>query len=125
MTCLLDSQVVLWLLAEPSKIRPEVMRILKDPENGRLISAATFWELEIKRAKGKLKFEVGFSAILNDFAADELPITSKHVEALRDLPRLHNDPFDRILVAQAISEGVTLITADAFVQRYAVTILAT
>jgi PIN domain nuclease of toxin-antitoxin system len=124
MTYLLDSQVVLWLLTEPSKVRAEVMRVLKDPLNDRWISAATFWELEIKRAKGKLKFDVAFSEILRDFAADELPLTSKHIEALRKLPRLHNDPFDRILVAQAINEGLTLVTADGIIPQYQVPVLA-
>jgi PIN domain nuclease of toxin-antitoxin system len=123
MMCLLDSQVVLWLLVEPSKLRTETLQILKDAATDRVISVASFWELEIKRSKGKLKYDLNFAEILRDFAATELPVTSKHVQALRHLPQLHNDPFDRMLVAQAISEGLTLVTSDGMMQQYSVPIL--
>lgn len=123
MTCLLDSQVVLWLLSEPAKLHPQVYETLKNPDTVRFISVVSFWELEIKRGKGKLGYELDFAQILEDFAAEELGLKTQHVRTLRGLPRLHNDPFDRILISQAISEGLTLVTSDELIQQYPVTVL--
>src|SRR5687768_4457950 len=99
MTCLLDSQVILWLLVEPSRLQAETLSVLKDTSTDRVISVASFWELEIKRSKRKLKYDLNFADILRDFAAVELPLTSKHVHVLHNLPRFHNDPYDRMLIA--------------------------
>jgi PIN domain nuclease of toxin-antitoxin system len=99
MTYLLDSQVIIWAVSEPGKLIAPVLEVFESDTAVRQISAISFWEIEIKREKGKLKFDVSFERILSELAATELPVSARHVQALRALPSLHNDPFDRMLVA--------------------------
>ena len=118
MTYLLDTQVIVWALSEPNKLKPPVLSIFESGNAIRFISPSSFWELEIKRAKGKINSQFTYEEMLYGLASRELPLTTKHVPALRKLPALHNDPFDRMLVAQAITEGFTLVTSDALIQQY-------
>jgi PIN domain nuclease of toxin-antitoxin system len=95
---------------------------MKDAENERMFSAASFWEIAIKRGFGRNDFQVDPRLLrrgLLDNGYSELPIGSDHAVAIDGLPPLHKDPFDRILVAQAIVEGITLLTMDPLVAQYA------
>ena len=102
------------------------MRILiADPEAPIFVSAASFWEAAIKRAKGRLAFnEVALVAAVVESGMRQLPITTDHALAAGDLPRHHYDPFDRMLVAQALAEGLTVISSDSQFRLYDVGLLA-
>jgi len=92
-----------------------------DPANTLLFSAASLWEIAIKRSLGRADFQVDARVLrrgLFDNGYEELPITSEHAVFIDSLPDLHKDPFDRILVAQATVEGITLLTADAVLAQY-------
>ena len=95
--------------------------LIENPENELLFTAASLWEVAIKRGLGRDDFQVDARLLrrgLLDNAYSELPIASDHVVATESLPPIHKDPFDRILVAQAIVEGITLLTTDSLVAQY-------
>ncbi len=124
MRLLVDSQVLYWLLHFPEKVRSEARGTLADRANEVWYSAVTPWELAIKRAKGALRFDD--AALLRGIAAfrlRELPISTRHGLAAAALPAHHRDPFDRLLVAQAQLESLTLVTADRTLPRYAVPVM--
>jgi PIN domain nuclease of toxin-antitoxin system len=118
---LLDTQLLLWAAAEPTRLRPATRRLLRDDAHELLFSAASIWEVAIKRSLGREDFtaepRVLRRALLDNGYA-ELPVTGAHAAAVLDLPAVHRDPFDRLLVAQAQVEGITLLTADPMVARY-------
>lgn len=119
MRLLLDSHVLLWAASEPERISAEARDWIAASE--RYFSAASLWELAIKSALGRTDFVVDVAALHAGLRANqygELPVTSAHALFTTNLPPLHKDPFDRILVAQAIVEGMTLVTADATIARY-------
>jgi PIN domain nuclease of toxin-antitoxin system len=116
---LLDSHLLLWAASEPERISVEARDLIAASE--RYFSAASVWELAIKSALGRTDFVVDVAALYDGLRANqygELPVTSAHALFTTSLPPLHKDPFDRILVAQAIVEGLTLLTADPVVARY-------
>lgn len=119
---LLDTQVLLWLDAEPEKIPRQVLAQL-DRVDAVYFSAASVWELEIKRSAGKIRFDGRVTAFAERAGLAELPIAARHAEAAAALPLHHKDPFDRMLVAQAIAEGLTLVTADQRLRAYPVAVL--
>lgn len=123
MQLLLDTHSFLWWLADDAALGPTAREAIADAENLVFVSAATAWEISVKRAKGNLvapgNLEDWLSA--NDFI--ELPIEIGHAIRAGELPPHHSDPFDRMLVAQADLEGQTLVTADAEIQRYGVNTL--
>ncbi len=115
MNLLLDSHVLLWWLQDAARLRAHRDLIVTSPRA--VVSAATFWELGIKEALGKLRLGRRLTEVVPpDF--ETLPITAEHAEAAAALPRLHADPFDRMLVAQASLERVTLITSDGNLADY-------
>ena len=121
MKLLLDTQLLLWAAAEPARIKPATRRLLRDPKHELLFSAASVWEVAIKTSLGRDDFFVDPRVLrrgLLDNGYQELMISGAHAAAVLDLPALHRDPFDRLLVAQAQVEGITLLTADAKVARY-------
>ena len=120
MKLLLDTHVLLWCLSRPSALRADTRAKLEDPDNLVLVSTVSAWEMEIKRALGKLKAPPDLEEQLRQRRFTELPVHLRHVRALRDLPPLHRDPFDRMLVAQALADGLTMVTHDKRVQRYPV-----
>jgi PIN domain nuclease of toxin-antitoxin system len=96
-------------------------KLLANPENELLFSAASLWEVAIKRGLGRSDFQVDSRLLrrgLLDNGYGELPIVSDHVVAAESLPPIHKDPFDRVLVAQATVEGITLLTTDSVVAKY-------
>jgi PIN domain nuclease of toxin-antitoxin system len=121
MKLLLDTHVLLWAAAAPERLTPYARALLEDPDNQPIFSAASLWEITIKKALGRGDFDVDARALrhgLLDNGYLELPVGGEHAVAVDALPAIHKDPFDRILVAQAIVESVTLLTADAIVARY-------
>jgi len=118
---LLDTHLLLWAAGQPEKLSAEARRLLEDPRSVLYFSAASIWEIAIKRSLGREDFRVEPRVLrrgLLDNGYEELVITSEHALATDGLPPLHKDPFDRILLAQALSEGITLLTADATVAAY-------
>jgi PIN domain nuclease of toxin-antitoxin system len=113
---LLDTQLLLWAAGQPERLSASARRLLNDRRNELLFSAASLWEIAIKNTLGREDFRVEPRLLrrgLLDNGYTELPITSQHAVNIDALPPLHKDPFDRLLLAQATSEGVTLLTGDA------------
>lgn len=122
MKLLLDTHVLLWAAGSPAQLPPEARAMLENPDNELLFSAASLWEIAIKRSLGRTDFQVDARVLrrgLLDNGYLELSITSEHAVFIDSLPAIHKDPFDRILIAQATVEGITLLTADALVAQYA------
>lgn len=120
---LLDTHVLLWALAEPQKLKPETRKMIGDGANEVYVSAASAWEIEIKRALGKLRAPDDLEAQLAAARLEELPVRIQHAAALRLLPPLHGDPFDRLLIAQARVEQLTLVTQDKRLRSYEIALL--
>jgi PIN domain nuclease of toxin-antitoxin system len=118
---LLDTHVLLWAAGEPDRLPLQAVAEIENSDNDLLFSAASLWEIAIKRGLGRPDFSVDPGLLrrgLFDNGYHELPITGEHTVAVDLLPPIHRDPFDRILIAQAIVEGITLLTADEVVARY-------
>ena len=120
---LLDTHVVLWAFATPERLRPAVRREIVDPRNAVFVSAASVWEVEIKRAVGKLRAPEGFGELCRQRGFDALDITFEHAVAAGALPAHHADPFDRMLIGQAQVEHVTVVTADEAFRSYDVAVM--
>ena len=122
MSFLLDTQIFLWMFLHPKKIGPKIWACLRDSENGLYFSAASAWEIAIKVRIGKMKLPNSPALYVPRRARESnifsLPISEEHALAVADLPMEHADPFDRMLVAQAQLESLTLITSDPVFQRY-------
>ncbi|HTU36322.1 MAG TPA: type II toxin-antitoxin system VapC family toxin [Candidatus Acidoferrum sp.] len=115
MKVLLDTHLLLWAASEPKRIPKAARVLIEDRENDILFSAASLWEIAIKRSLGREDFRVDPRVLrraLLDNGYGERPITSEHVVYIDQLPPKHKDPFDRVLVAQATVEGITLLTTD-------------
>ncbi|MGH3488618.1 MAG: type II toxin-antitoxin system VapC family toxin [Actinopolymorphaceae bacterium] len=117
MRMLLDTHVVLWWLADDPTLADEVKSTIDD-ELDVFVSAATVWEIGIKQALGKLQSPLDLGAQVRDSDLGELPIRFDHAIAAAALPRVHRDPFDRMLIAQARCERLTLVTRDPTIQTY-------
>jgi PIN domain nuclease of toxin-antitoxin system len=120
MKLLLDTHLLLWAAGEPKRLSKQARTLIDNPENELLFSAASLWEVAIKRGLGREDFKVDARLLrrgLLDNGYTELPIISDHVVATESLPPIHKDPFDRVLAAQATVEGVTLLTIDSSVAR--------
>lgn len=121
MTTLLDTHLLLWAAGFPERLPHEVREFLNDPATEPVYSAASLWEVAIKSGLGRTDFSVDPRLLrrgLLENGYSELPITGAHAVAVDLLPEIHKDPFDRILVAQAQVEGITLWTMDELVGRY-------
>ena len=121
MKLLLDTHLLLWAAGEPDRLSAEARALIEDPDNELLFSAASVWEIAIKRQLGREDLRVDARLLrrgLLDNGYSELPISGDHAVAIDALPPIHSDPFDRILVAQATVEGITLVTSDRMLARY-------
>lgn len=121
MKLLLDTHLLLWAAGAPQRLPQALRKELEDTDNILIFSVASLWEIAIKRGLGRADFEVDSRALrrgLLDNGYEELAIASEHAVFTEGLPSLHKDPFDRILVAQASVEGITLLTADPQVAQY-------
>lgn len=121
MKLLLDTQILLWAAGQPDRLSPTARKLLDDPRNELIFSAASLWEIAIKNSLGREDFRVDPRLLrrgLLDNGYAELPVAGQHAVNIDSLPPLHKDPFDRLLLAQALSEGITLVTGDAILARY-------
>ncbi|MCL5284145.1 MAG: type II toxin-antitoxin system VapC family toxin [Nitrospirae bacterium] len=121
MRWLLDTQLLLWTAGVPERLPVSIRPILEDRANILMFSAASLWEVVIKRSLGRRDFQVDPHVLrrgLLDNGYQELDILGPHILRLDGLPMIHKDPFDRILVAQAIVEGLTLVTTDTTLSQY-------
>ncbi len=121
MKLLLDTQILLWAAGLPDRLSSTARKLINDRRNELLFSAASVWEIAIKNTLGRDDFRVEPRVLrrgLLDNGYAELPVTSQHAVGIDSLPPHHKDPFDRLLLAQATSEGITLVTADAQLARY-------
>ena len=122
MTLLLDTHTALWMVNEHEKLSSNAKAMLLNDANTLYFSIASLWEIAIKISIGKLLDLNGgvevFVAQINDMPVNLLPITSRYVKIVETLPFIHRDPFDRMLVATAKSEGMTILTTDENIQKY-------
>ena len=123
MRLLLDSNAFIWAYARPTELSTAARRALSDAGNDRFVSIASLWEIAIKMSVRKLDFTEDFTKALGDIAAASLPITLEHVARIQTLPFHHRDPFDRMMIAQALEEGLTIVTRDRHFQAYDVAVL--
>lgn len=123
MKLLLDTHAALWWLADDDRVGVDAARQLDDASNRVLLSAAVVWEVAIKRSLGKLRAPADLTATLLGAGVQPLPITLEHATAVEALPWHHRDPFDRMLVAQALVEGATIVSQDNRLQHYEVPIV--
>lgn len=117
MRVLLDSHSLLWAGTAPHKLGPAALNAIVDPNVDVYWSVVTFWELTIKEMNGKLPLSRGLELLAADVDAELIEIGAAHVRCLRALPLLHRDPFDRMLVAQAVIENMALVTCDRDIVR--------
>jgi PIN domain nuclease of toxin-antitoxin system len=120
---LLDTHAALWWLADDERMGREAARQLSDETNQVLLSAAVIWEVAIKRSLGKLEAPVDLAATLLGAGAQPLAVTLHHAAAVETLPWLHRDPFDRLLVAQALAEDAAIVSRDEPLGRYGVSVI--
>jgi len=121
MKYLLDTHLLLWAANEPERLSASALLLLENPDHEFVFSAASIWEITIKSSLGRADFSVDARLLrrgLLDNLYAELCITSEHALFVDTLPSIHKDPFDRILIAQAAVEGITLLTADTLVSQY-------
>jgi PIN domain nuclease of toxin-antitoxin system len=123
MKLLLDSHTFLWWNNEPDKLSSRVLEMCKDPNNTLFISVASIWEIQIKFQLKKLRLDKPLAEIIHQEQENGIEILSiepAHIFALNSLPDYHKDPFDRLLVAQAIVEDAVLLSADPLIKQYPV-----
>lgn len=122
MRVLLDSHTVLWAAEGSDELPTAVAGLIGDLRNRVAVSVATIWELTLKAHAGRLRLPEApaayFDGVVRDFGYDLIPIHQRHVAALDELPAIHTDPFDRMLVAQAVAEDLELVTGDVTLRRY-------
>lgn len=123
MRLLLDTQaLILWVLGLPG-LPPAARRAITDPDHEVQVSVGSLWEVTIKRTIGKLQFPHDLPAMLDEYGFVLLPITMPHLATLSRLPLHHRDPFDRLLAAQAMAEGVPIVTGDPRIAAYGVQVV--
>jgi PIN domain nuclease of toxin-antitoxin system len=123
MQYLLDTHVVLWWLTEPKKMSKRAQGIIADKENSISVSSVSFWELAIKSPLGRVTIPHNLLSILSQNNFDILPMVAEEALSTVDLPDLHKDPFDRMLIAQAKYNGLIFITRDESIQNYPISII--
>lgn len=124
MRLLLDTHAVIWALEAPRRLPAWLRSAIEDGENDVFVSAASVWEMSIKQSLGRLPPpRADFLEAVHRSGLDELPVTMQHAQSTRLLPLLHRDPFDRMLVAQAQTEGLSLVSRDPALRQYQVTVL--
>ncbi len=118
MNLLLDTHALLWWLDANPLLSEKAKSYIADGSNLVFVSAIIIWEIRIKQALGKLEIPSNFRQVLEQQPFEMLAITAEHAHAVGDLPAIHRDPFDRMLIAQAKVEGFTIVTRDSIVQQY-------
>jgi PIN domain nuclease of toxin-antitoxin system len=127
MKLLLDTNVFIWLNDAPHRVREQVMTVIANPDNDLFFSLTSIWEMQIKIQLGKLELSDALPDILKTQQLENnlqvLTIDLNHIWSLENLPNHHRDPFDRLLIAQAQTEGMTLVSADGIFEMYDVDLL--
>jgi PIN domain nuclease of toxin-antitoxin system len=127
MKLLFDTHAFIWWDSEPQKLTPQIEALCRDRSNTLIFSVASAWEMQIKSELGKMRFEMPLASIVENQTQTNgvqvLPILLPHVLALENLPPHHKDPFDRLLIAQAIAENAVLLSADPVFAQYPVQVL--
>lgn len=127
MNLLLDTHIFLWWATEPHKLSVSVLDALQDQANRLVLSVVSIWEMQMKKQLGQLTLPVSAKEFVTIQCAtngiDILPVVERHVWSLDQLPVLHKDPFDRLLAAQTLAEGYTLVTSDRLLRQYQVPLL--
>ena len=123
MNLLLDTHVLLWWLNDEPKLSKKSKAAIAEGKNLVFVSAVVVWEIRIKEALGKLEIPRNFRSVLESQPFEMLDMTVEHAHAVKDLPVHHRDPFDRMLIAQAKVEGFTLLTHDARLKKYKVSLM--
>jgi len=121
LSLLLDTNALLWAVHEPQRLSPQAIAAIRTETSA--VSLVSFWEIAIKQSIGKLDAGDGLESWVRAAGLEVVPIRSEHVWRTRDLPLLHRDPFDRMLVAQALIEGMTLVTSDRAFAEYGVSVI--
>lgn len=118
MRLLLDTHAFLWWCADDARLPESERQAIRDGRNDVFLSAASVWEMAIKQTLGRLRVPEPASAVVTRLGIASLPVSFEHAEATVVLPPLHRDPFDRLLVAQATIEGLTIVTRDPAIRSY-------
>lgn len=118
MKILLDTHLLLWWLNDSSELPAEARELIRNPENTIFISAVTLWEIRIKESLRKLRLPPNFDEALGEEEFENLALSASQVSGISQLPMIHRDPFDRMLIAQARATRMTLLTADDTVASY-------
>jgi len=128
MRVLLDTQIFIWWDSESDKLPVGLLQICEDEGNTLVVSTASVWEIQIKAQLGKLDLNRPLPQIIREQQDENrieiLPVEVAHVFGLQDLPNHHKDPFDRLLIAQAIVEGLPVLSVDAVFERYPIQVLS-
>ncbi len=124
MNLLLDTHVLLWWLADDASLSEHARNAIIENNNIVFVSAATIWEIVIKKGLGKLRIPGNLQDALRENYFQSLPVTARHALGVGKLPRIHQDPFDRMLIAQTKEEKLTLITRDQEIQKYRIPFIA-
>jgi PIN domain nuclease of toxin-antitoxin system len=124
MRLLVDSHTLIWAVDDPSRLGNAAITALQDPANELIVSAATIWEIAIKVGLGKLKLSLAYRQWMRRAIADlglaTLPITVEFADAQNQLPQIHRDPFDRLLIAQSVLDSLPIVSADSQFDAYGV-----
>ena len=123
MRLLLDTHLLLWAAASSARLPREARELLQDDTNDVYYSAASIWEIAIKSSLRRKDFRIDLTQLLGvlpEMGLFELPVTAAHATRVTELPLIHRDPFDRLLIAQSVAEPLTLLTNDALLDRYRV-----
>ena len=123
MNLLLDTHVALWWLDDSPSLSKKGRTLIADTDNLIVLSAVVIWEIRIKQALGKLEIPSNFYTVIKQQGFEMLPISPDHAYAVGDLPMVHRDPFDRMLLAQAKLENLSIVTHDTTFQRYGISVL--
>ena len=123
MNLLLDTHILLWWLDGSPRLPDRAEKAIADVDNLVAVSAVTIWEIRIKEALGKLRIAPDFYGVIQQQGFELLAVSADHAYAVGDLPMIHRDPFDRMLIAQARMEGLAVVTRDAVFRRYDVPVL--
>jgi PIN domain nuclease of toxin-antitoxin system len=121
---LIDTHVLIWLDQKPERLSDHVVGVLRDPEHIVYCSAASLWEIAIKQNLGKLEVGGPLPEMLERYGFQELPVTAQDAEVTRVLPPHHRDPFDRMLIAQAMAKNLVLVSGDRQMLAYEIAILS-
>ncbi|QDS86155.1 PIN domain protein [Rosistilla ulvae] len=123
MRLLLDTHVVLWWLDDPNLLSDDARNAIAEPANQVFFSAVVAWEIAVKRSLGKLTAPADIASAIANAGFDELPVKSDHAWAVESLPNHHRDPFDRMLIAQAMREDYTLVSRDTAMPAYSMPLI--